>query len=125
MIEKVREIPRNFNGHPYFIEHSEKINEIIDVLNFITRRVDDLFIDHGKEQPSLVYKKEQMKEKTTGLTFEEAMVFLRQGKRMKRAAWKSRPEDGGCISKSLCGPDSEDKMFTSHLFENDWEVIDG
>jgi hypothetical protein len=58
-------------------------------------------------------------EKTTGLTFEEAMKFLRQGKRIRHSSWK-----GTAAPFWICRQEMGTYLNTGTILNSDWEVVD-
>ena len=116
-----------------------KINEIIDITNRLQQNANAMAFNHSMNSPFPDFRgndwlstmrklhpdikkdlDERLKdeEKTSGLTFEEAMKFLREGKKIKRERW--RP--GDCLENSnKCLAYS---VPFHAIIENDWEVVD-
>lgn len=87
----------------------EKINELIDVVNHIHE------CDHERFLNKLEKINEKVKERTSALPFEEAMKFLRNGKKITRPGW---------VKSDAFNKASMNDINTYHLLKNDWMVVD-
>lgn len=108
-IDKFKTDDRFLSELPTLVE--KKLNEIIDKVNELEKHKSQV-IWHYEPFTGMRCTNDSCKcnkEKTTGLTFEEAMVFLRRGKKISRPGWERN-------SKSCLYINDEDFLRT------DWEV---
>ena len=132
MIEKMSgEIPQD--GLWGMIDrHQRKISELVDAVNalqidknspirFPTAHESDMecakqFNMHNAKVTDAMFEKAQEKEKTTGLTFEEALQWIRCGYSVSR---KSVDQNSFRVQKDIsCS------VHVEALLANDWMVVD-
>lgn len=88
----------------------DKLNNNVEKLGLYDQ------IQHELEKIKVRISKLESKnnKKTTGLTFEEAMIYLKSRKRIKRKVW---------IAGALfCSDHSH--ISTNDIMQNDWEVVE-